>query len=65
MKTLKSVREDFELRGEAISEWAEREGFNRRSVYAVLNGSNKGKRGKAHKIAVRLGLKPDINKERR
>lgn len=59
MKSLKQVKTDFELRGEAISDWAEREGFDKRNVYAVISGRNRGIRGESHKIAVRLGLKPN------
>ena len=63
MNKLEAVKADFENRGEAISEWAQREGFEPRNVYAVLSGRNRGIRGEAHIIAVRLGLKPDPEKE--
>ncbi len=33
---------------------------DRRNVYAVISGRNKGVRGEAHKIAVKLGLKNEI-----
>ena len=62
MNKLEAIKADFELRGEAIAEWAQREGFEPRNVYAILSGRNRGLRGEAHKIAVRLGLKADINK---
>ena len=52
------VKERFEANGEAISDWARRNGYNPRTVYAVLSGKLKAKRGKSHKIAVALGLKP-------
>lgn len=63
MKTIQQVKEEFELRGEAISDWAEQEGFDKRNVYAVISGRNRGIRGESHKIAVRLGLKADFNKQ--
>ena len=64
MNKLEQIKSEFELRGEVISDWAEREGFDRRNVYAVISGRNLGIRGEGHKIAVRLGLKPDINKDK-
>lgn len=63
MNKLENIKKDFELRGEVISDWAEREGFDKRNVYAVISGRNRGIRGEAHKIAVRLGLKPDPEKQ--
>ncbi|MEB8432590.1 DNA-binding protein [Cocleimonas sp. KMM 6892] len=63
MNKLKKLKTEFEQRGETISEWAEREGFDKRNVYAVISGRSRGIRGEAHKIAVRLGLKPDVKKQ--
>lgn len=57
-----NLKANFELRGEVISDWAKKEGFDKRNVYAVISGRNKGNRGEGHKIAVRLGLKPDYEK---
>ena len=51
------VRREFELRGESISDWADKQGFKRQEVYAVLSGRVKGVRGTAHLIAQKLGLK--------
>lgn len=53
------VKRRFEARGETITEWAEANGFSREEVYALLNGRTKGKRGRAHRIAVLLGMKLD------
>ncbi len=39
--------------------WAKAHGFNREEVYAVLNGRSKGRHGRAHRIAVLLGIKAD------
>jgi gp16 family phage-associated protein len=52
------VRQMFTDQGITISEWAQRNGFRREDVYAVLSGRLKGKHGQSHKIAVALGLKP-------
>jgi len=55
---LKEVRQGFNDRGEAVSDWARRHGFPPNAVYQVLNGYTTGSRGTAHRIAVALGLKP-------
>lgn len=52
-----SAKNYFEQRGLTISHWALEHGFDPRQVYAVLSGRTRGKRGKAHQIAVALGLK--------
>lgn len=55
---LNFVKEGFLLRGESIADWARLHNFNAATVYSVLNGRIKCKRGEAHQIAVKLGLKP-------
>ena len=58
--TPEQVRARFFARGETFAEWARKNGFSREAVSAVLNGTNKGRFGTAHEIAVALGLKvPD------
>lgn len=57
MDPKKAVKERFEAHGEAIADWARRNGYKPRTVYAVLSGQLKAKRGMSHKIAVALGLK--------
>lgn len=59
MNKIDAIKADFERRGETISKWAQREGFDAQNVYAVLSGRNRGIRGEAHSIAVRLGIKAD------
>ena len=54
---LVDVRQAFSEAGIAVSDWAHAHGFHRESVYAVLSGRSKGRRGEAHRIAVALGLK--------
>lgn len=45
-------------RGQTIDGWAKQHGFPPIAVYRLLNGLEKGRRGRAHQIAVALGLKP-------
>jgi gp16 family phage-associated protein len=47
----------LEESGLSIAEWARTNGFNVRTVYAVLRGEIKAKRGIGHKIAVAAGIK--------
>lgn len=56
---LANVKATFEAEGISISEWARDHGFNVITVYRVLSGRVKGKRGEAHKIAVALGIKEE------
>lgn len=53
------VKQTFVAKGETISTWAKAHGFSREEVYAVLNGRSKGRHGRAHRIAVLLGIKAD------
>ena len=57
MKTAREVRDEFEQKGESISEWAIDNGFAPSLVYRVLTGDSMPKRGKSHDIAVLLGMK--------
>ena len=52
------LRESFRARGESIRDWAARNNFQPGLVYAVISGRIRGDRGKAHYVAVALGLKP-------
>jgi len=58
MRTREELKAKFEREGKTFSGWAEARGYTRNEVYRVINGFAKCKRGKAHKIAVELGLKP-------
>ena len=51
------VKRNFQAAGVPVAQWAESNGYSRRYVYMVLNGQFKGHFGKAHDIAVALGLK--------
>lgn len=52
----------LEENGLSIADWARTNGFNVRTVYAVLNGELKAKRGIGHKIAVAAGIKKQPRK---
>ena len=51
------VKERFRAHGIPISQWAKDNGYQSAFVYGVLNGQFKGHRGKAHQVAVALGMK--------
>ncbi|PIQ25114.1 DNA-binding protein [bacterium (Candidatus Blackallbacteria) CG18_big_fil_WC_8_21_14_2_50_49_26] len=57
IKTIQEVRDDFAQKGVTIRQWARENGFNEKTVYAVITGLNKGKYGAAHNVAVLLGVK--------
>jgi gp16 family phage-associated protein len=57
IKTGREVEAEFERTGTSVSEWAREHDFNPNLVFEVLKGRVKGKRGKAHNIAVLLGMK--------
>lgn len=56
--TREEVKAQFIAAGITQAEWARRNGFSRIDVAMVLNGHRKCNYGKAHEIAVALGLKP-------
>lgn len=51
------VKQRLRSQGVTITAWAEAHGYTRNEVYRVLNGQHKGHFGKAHDIAVALGMK--------
>lgn len=55
--TANQVKENFRQVGKTITQWASENGYTRNEVYRVLNGQSKANYGKAHDIAVKLGLK--------
>jgi len=57
VKTAEQIKQDFGDKGLTFADWARKHGYTPTKVYRVLNSLDKGKRGKAHEIAVRLGLK--------
>lgn len=52
-----AIKQRFEDDGQAIADWARSHGYKASTVYAVIRGQLKGKRGIGHRIAVDLGLK--------
>ena len=55
--TANEVKAKFKYEGKTITQWALDNGYNRNSVYRVLNGFDKANYGRAHEIATKLGLK--------
>ena len=56
--TSEQVKQRLRTQGVTITTWAKARGYTRNEVYRVLNGQHKGHFGKAHDIAVALGMKP-------
>ena len=56
--TPEQIKHRFRQRGETFSQWARDNGYSGNKVLRGLNGVDKGHYGKAHEIAVKLGLKP-------
>lgn len=51
------VKENFRNQGKSFMKFAHENGYRPQQVYQVLNGQAKGRFGKAHEIAVKLGMK--------
>lgn len=62
--TPEQVKAKLRAEGITITQWAEQHGYPRAAVYCVLNGVVKAAYGRAHRIAVDLGLKPTSNSDR-
>ncbi len=56
IEKLQNAREKILRQGLTVKEWSEKNGFEPFYVYRILNGSVKGRGGKALKIANALGL---------
>ncbi|PIV87606.1 MAG: DNA-binding protein [Hydrogenophilales bacterium CG17_big_fil_post_rev_8_21_14_2_50_63_12] len=58
--TPQQIKSKFRREGKTFTEWAAEHGYPRNAVYRVLNGFDKANYGRAHEIAVKLGMKtPD------
>jgi gp16 family phage-associated protein len=57
------VKARFRDRGKTIRAWARENSFDPALVYAVLAGRILGVRGRAHEVAVALGIKPQPHAE--
>lgn len=55
--TPEQVKNRFRSQGRTVTDWANEHGYSRNLVYQVLNYQSKANYGKAHEIAVKLGLK--------
>lgn len=64
MSNTEKVKENFKNRGETIKSWCEARNYDPTYVSRILHGSIKASYGKAHKIAVELGLKQEDSDER-
>lgn len=58
MRTPYEVKELFRISGTPVSVWARQHGFSVALVHRVLRGEAQCLRGKTHRIAVALGIKP-------
>lgn len=58
--TSQQVKARLRQQGKTITQWAAEHGYARESVYRVLNGVDKAHYGRAHEIAVKLGLKREL-----
>ncbi len=55
--TPSTFKASLRRQGKTIRQWAEEHGFPVRAVYRVLNGLDKANFGRAHDIAIAIGLK--------
>ena len=60
IRTPTAARADLERRGISVAEFARAHGLSYGTVYKVLTGEKKGRRGAAHRAAVLLGLKAGV-----
>lgn len=56
----KQAREGLEKRGQSAKDFAELHDLNPSTVYAVLSGQSRCRRGEAHRAAVLLGIKDGV-----
>lgn len=63
MLTPSQVKDKFKAQGTTVAAWAKSHGYRPHAVYQVLNGLTKANHGKAHEIAVALGIKPQPDRQ--
>ncbi len=56
----REIKGRFVAGGVNVAQWARERNLEPQHVYDVLNGRAVGRRGKAHEIAVLLGLVPEV-----
>lgn len=54
------ARDALERRGQTAKDFAELHNLNPSTVYAVLSGQSRCRRGEAHRAAVLLGIKDGV-----
>lgn len=57
----KAVKDRLYAQGYTVKQWAEANGYPTQEVYKILNGERKALYGRAHEIAVKIGLKQEIS----
>jgi gp16 family phage-associated protein len=62
MASPEQIKQRFKQQGLTFTQWAKDNDFPVNKVHRVMAGIEKGNYGKAHEIAVKLGLKPDPSK---
>ena len=60
VKTAEEVRADLVRRGKSVRQVAKEIGVSERIIFELLRGRIKGRRGKAHRAAVLLGMKDGV-----
>lgn len=60
MITPQQLKKDFAAKGMTYRQWAKDNGYPEFAVYNVIAGVHKATRGRAHEIAVKLGLKDEV-----
>lgn len=60
LKTPQEVRDELDRQGLSLADFARAHGLAPRTIYRVLEGRHKGRRGQAHRAAVALGLKAGV-----
>lgn len=60
LRTPAEIRADFDKRGVTIADFCRENELSHTTVYQVLSGEKKGRRGEAHRAAVLLGLKEGV-----
>jgi len=61
--TSDQIKAKFRREGRTFSAFAREHNYRLNDVYRVLNGQYKGHYGKAHEIAVALGLKATADRQ--
>lgn len=59
VKTADQLKKEFRAQGKTFADFAREHNFPYPEVVRVVNGMNKARRGRGHRIAVLLGLKDE------